>query len=86
MFQATSINERNVQVQQRWRLLFLTMTVLLILPVLIILVKSASTPYRVRYRSRFARSTIIGKYSSIALRAKIAQDYSSPISFVRPRR
>jgi phosphate transport system permease protein len=38
MFQATSINERNVQVQQRWRLLFLTMTVLLILPVLIILV------------------------------------------------
>ncbi len=37
MFQTTSINERNEKIQNRFRLLFLTMTVLLILPVLIIL-------------------------------------------------
>lgn len=37
MFNATEINLRNDKVQQRYRLLFLTMTVLLILPVIIIL-------------------------------------------------
>lgn len=37
MFQATSLNERNDQVQRRYRLVFLAMTLLLVLPVLIIL-------------------------------------------------
>ncbi len=37
MFTATSLNERNDQVQRRFRLLFLVMTLLLVLPVLIIL-------------------------------------------------
>ncbi|NNE70463.1 MAG: phosphate ABC transporter, permease protein PstA, partial [Rhodothermales bacterium] len=37
MFQATSLNERNDQVQRRYRLMFLAMTLLLVLPVLIIL-------------------------------------------------
>lgn len=37
MFRPTELNLRNYRVQKRWRLLFLTMTVLLILPVAIIL-------------------------------------------------
>lgn len=37
MFAATELNRRNDQVQQRYRMLFLVMTILLILPVLIIL-------------------------------------------------
>ena len=38
MFVATDLNRRNDKVQQRWRILFMVMTLLLILPVLIILV------------------------------------------------
>ncbi|NND72513.1 MAG: phosphate ABC transporter permease PstA [Rhodothermales bacterium] len=37
MFNTTAINEKNKKVQNRWRNLFLSMTLLLILPVLIIL-------------------------------------------------
>ncbi len=38
MFAATQLNQQNDKVQQRWRILFLVMTLLLILPVLIILI------------------------------------------------
>ena len=38
MFAATDLNRRNDAIQQRWRILFMVMTLLLILPVLIILV------------------------------------------------
>ena len=37
MFAATDLNRRNDAIQQRWRILFMVMTLLLILPVLIIL-------------------------------------------------
>ncbi len=38
MFNATELNLRNEKIQQRWRMLFLVMSLLLILPVIIILV------------------------------------------------
>ena len=37
MFNATDLNRQNDKIQQRWRILFMVMTLLLILPVLIIL-------------------------------------------------
>lgn len=37
MFETTDLNQRNRAVEGRWKLLFLTMTVLLILPVIVIL-------------------------------------------------
>ncbi len=38
MFAATQLNQQNDKIQQRWRILFMVMTLLLILPVLIILI------------------------------------------------